>query len=248
MEPSFPSPAAPAPTPTSRPKRKYVRKGPLSEAALEARRVNLVRARAADKDLIYRATEKREAASRTNLAKALAARKSPEGNAVARLNALKHGLYARLEEAAQARLGEDAQECAEHQQEFDRVFHPQDDVERELVRRLAHAIWRRRRVFAAMAWREEKRLRLLFDLDMFPEPGPLSVEETESRAYCLSWALCTYDDCQQALLKAHALVERALRALLRKRSGGKVKFKSSAHVLWKGMLRETTSPRTLGGD
>jgi len=112
------------PSQEDRPKRKYALtpRGARSPQALAARRANLAKARAAPRDVIYRPTEKRQAASRANLQKALAARKTPKGNAAARLNALKHGLFAKQVVAASvARLGEDPKAFAEHLRLFERV-------------------------------------------------------------------------------------------------------------------------------
>jgi hypothetical protein len=206
-------------------KRKYVlsRQGRLSERALRARRANLRKARGAPKELLYRPTEKRQAASRANLAKAIAARRSATGNAAARLNALKHGLYARLVPGGVERLAEDPKAFAEHLRAFERVYAPQDEEERKLVRRLAETVWRRLRLFRAQAHWEEERLKTLFKLA--PEGGRLSVEESERRAYALTRVLFDYDHLFREAMKIHAQVERALRRLLADRSGGTIRFK-----------------------
>ena len=88
-----------SPKPQATPERQGRRRGrkpgnPMTARELAARRANLEKARAASRDG-YRRTEKRLRASRANLEKAIAARRGPEGNASARLNALKHGLFAK---------------------------------------------------------------------------------------------------------------------------------------------------------
>ncbi|PYV24596.1 MAG: hypothetical protein DMG27_12480, partial [Acidobacteria bacterium] len=129
-------------------------KGPLSERELAARRSNLRKARAAPKELIYRPTPKRQAASRANMEKAIAARRAPAGNANARLNALKHGLFARRVRESVARLGESLDEFDRHVGLVERLFAPQDAVERELTLRLAETLWRRLRLFRAQERKE----------------------------------------------------------------------------------------------
>jgi hypothetical protein len=100
----------------------------LSPEALAARRANPERARAAPKEVIYRTTEKRQAASRANLQKAIEARKTPEGNSSARMNALKHGLNSKNVAVSVPRLGEDPEEFREHLESFKRFFRPQGYV------------------------------------------------------------------------------------------------------------------------
>ena len=95
---------------------------PLTPHELASRRANLLKARAA-----CRPTEQRLRASRANSEKAIASRRAPPGNASARLNALKHGLFAQRTLAeSMDRLREDKEESARHLRFFERVFIPAD--------------------------------------------------------------------------------------------------------------------------
>jgi hypothetical protein len=124
---------------------------PLSEAELAARRANLELARAAPRDRIYRRTRRRREASRRNIQLALAWRRSPQGNARARLNALKHGLAAKTSPELRAALGDAPEDFDKHLQLVARVFLPRDQEEGRLIERLAQATWRRMRIFRAQA-------------------------------------------------------------------------------------------------
>ena len=117
----------PSPQPQASPERPRRPKGrkpgnPLTARELAARRANLEKARAAPRDP-YRPTQKRLEASRANLAKAIAARRRPKGNASVRLNALKHGLFAKQTLAESVdRLAEDKEGFAQHLHLFERVL------------------------------------------------------------------------------------------------------------------------------
>ncbi len=205
----------------STPKRK--RKRVPTALELAARRSNLLKARAAPKEIIYRPTAKRRAASLANIQKAIAVRKTPEGNLATRLNALKHGLFAHRIEDSVARLGESREEFRAHLRLFERFYIPEDDLEKKLVRRLAETTWRRLRLFRAQARWEADRLKQV--LAQAPSAEKLTVEEAERRAYALLGIIFNYDQLFQEAMKVHSQVERALRALLRKKSGGKIEFK-----------------------
>jgi len=195
----------------------------MSELALASRRANLAKARAAPKEKIYRPTEKRQAASRANMALAIAARKSPRGKAAARMNALRYGLFAKDAPASVRRLGEDMSEYRNHHAIFERVFAPQDEEERRLVRRLADSSWKRLRFLRAQAAWELARLKKA--LQSLGPPHPLSAEETRRRAFILAGAVdfnlnyLDYYDLWQSQIQS------GLRQLLKKRSGGKIRFR-----------------------
>jgi hypothetical protein len=222
MEPSPPSPHVSS-RPPAPAKRRYVRRGPLSEAALEARRANLRKARAAPKSRVYRPSEKRRAASRANLRKAIAARKSPQGNAHARLNALRHGLNAKLVRESVARLAEDPREFAAHLRGMERFFAPENELERQVVRQVAETLWKRLRLCAAQARLERERLAKL--LAMPAPPGQPTVEELHGRARAVAAVVNDHGRYLEEEQKLAAQVERGLRAFLLKRSGGKVVFR-----------------------
>jgi len=214
-EPKLPSRSAP--------RRRRLRK--QSRRALAARRANLRQAHAAPKEVIYRPTEKRRAASRANLRKAQAARRSPRGNAAARLNALKHGLYAiaSVRESVE-RLGESRREFAAHRRRFARLFAPQDEEEGRLVERLADACWRRLRFFRAASRWEAHYLKQI--LRRAPRLAQLDVEQTRARASALVLALSyAADVIDRESSKFNSQIEACLRALLRVRSGGAVEFR-----------------------
>jgi hypothetical protein len=228
--------AAPAAA-TRRPRQRGRPPGkPLSAAELAARRANLRRARAADKDLIYRPTARRRAASRANIQRAIAWRRSAEGNAVARLNALQHGLYAQRLEDSLRQLGDDPKEFARHRRLLEAVFVPADDVERKVLRRLAELTWRRLRLFHAQARWEADRLHGLFAAA--PRAATLTPLETERRALALVQVLNDWTALLREASKLESGVERRLRALVRKRSGGQLDF----HVLCPRREAPVTEP------
>jgi hypothetical protein len=223
-EPDRPS-TLPGGIASSKPKRKYrlTRAGRLSVRAQAARRANLEKARAAPREVLYRATPKRRAASRANLRKAIAARKAPEGNRAARLNALRHGLFSRQMAESIDRLGESREEFRAHQRLFECYFAPEDDPERALVRSIAEATWRRLRLFRSQAHFEARRIaKTLGDA---PSASKLTAQEAERRALVLVQLLFSYERMFQEAWKIHSQVERALRRLLRKKSNGKIEFK-----------------------
>ena len=198
--------------------------GRASAQARTARRANLEKARAALKARGYPPTEKRQAASRANLAQALAARRSAAGHAAARLNALKHGLFARLVPESVGRLAENPQEFEDHRRRLAQVFAPEDETEGKLVQRLADATWRRLRLHYAQARWEADRLREFFA--EAPRAARLTAGETARRAYALVHLLNNYEPFFAAASKLESQIERTLRQLLRQRSGGALEFKA----------------------
>lgn len=213
------------PSPVPRPPGKRGRKpgAPLTARELAARRANLAQAWAASRRG-YRSTEKRRRASRANLAKAIAARRSPEGRASARLNALRHGLFARETLAESVlRLGEDPRQFERHLALFRRVFIPTDEREETLVRELGEAVWRRLRLFHAQARWEMDRLHRIYA--RAPRPEKLELDDTVARANGLTLALMEFDALFRETTKLESQVETCLRKLIRKRSGGQLRWK-----------------------
>jgi hypothetical protein len=217
-----------SPQPQAPPEKQRRRRGrkpgkPLTARELATRRANLVKARAALSEG-YPPTEKRLRASRANLEKAIAARRTPEGNAVARLNALKHGLFAKQTLAESVgRLGEDKEGFDLHLRLFERVFVPADEEEKRIVRGLAQTVWRRLRFFHAQARWEKERLQSMFA--EAPVPDRLSLEDTVARAEGLALALLQFEAFFRELGKLESQVEFWLRKLIRKRSDGKLRWK-----------------------
>jgi hypothetical protein len=195
----------------------------LTARELATRRANLEKARAVANES-FRPTEKRLRASRANFEKAIAARRSPRGNAAARLNALKHGLFAQRTLAQSVdRLGEDKDEFDLHLRLFERVFVPAGQEEKQIVRGLAQTVWRRLRFFRAQACWEKERLQGMF-ADA-PAPERLSLEDTVARAEGLALALLQFDAFFRELNKLESQVEYWLRKLIRKRSQGQLRWK-----------------------
>lgn len=196
---------------------------PLTPLELAARRANLVKARAAA-GKGYRRTEKRLRASRANLEKAIAVRRTPEGNAAARLNALKHGLFAEQALAESVdRLGEDKEEFNLHLRLFQRVFAAGDEEEKRIVRGLAKTVWRRLRLFRAQACWEKERLQRIFA--KLPAPAHLTLDDTVAHADGLAMTLLQLEAFFRELAKLESQVEFWLRKLIRKRSQGKLRWK-----------------------
>jgi hypothetical protein len=213
---------------------------PLSAAELEARRRNLEQARAAPKEVIYRPTPERMAASLANLRKAQAARRSEAGSERVRLNALKHGVYSQeLVDASARRLGESERALAEHRELFARLFVPRDEQEATVVWELANVAWRRLRLFRAAALREAHDLRRL--MEEFPEPAPLDAAETEWRASLLFAAL---DNCDRVLRDAARLryeMQQMISLLRVSRTHGKEKQGVGSGESWVGAGKIVTS-------
>jgi hypothetical protein len=211
---------------------------PLSEAELAARRANLELARAAPRDRIYRRTRRRREASRRNIQLALAWRRSPEGNARARLNAFQHGLAAKTNPELRAALGESPEDFARHLELVARVFVPRDEEEGRLIERLAQATWRHIRIFRAQArlerfaWRRllarAGKARAGHALGPHP-PAPLtppalsgarhlSLEETSERAYQVSKLFAEARLVESEASRVEDRIERILAALIRERA------------------------------
>jgi len=212
--------------PPSSPENQAPRRGrkpgkPLTARELAARRANLVKARAA-----YRPTKKRLRASRANFEKAMAARRSPEGNAAARLNALKHGLFAKhtLAESVD-RLGEDKEEFDRHLRLCAHFFTPEDEEEKRIVRGLADTVWRRLRFFHAQAFWEKERLHRMLREAPPPPADEFRLDDTVARAEGVALALMELDPFFRELNKLQSQAEFWLRKLIRKRSEGKVRWK-----------------------
>jgi hypothetical protein len=196
----------------------------MTERALASRRANLQKARAAGKHKIYHPTPARQAASRANMARAIAARKSPGGNASARLNALSHGLFSKDVAASVARMGEDPQEFREHHALFHAIFVPVDEEERLWVRRLADINWKRLRFLRAQAAWELERLKKAFE-PVTARGTPIGAEETLRRAHIFTRTFAGFVEYIEPLDKFQSRMDRELRKLLKKRSGGKIKYK-----------------------
>jgi hypothetical protein len=120
-------------------------------------------------------------------------------------------------------LGEDPQEFEMMHRLLARAFAPRGEMERKQIHRLTQAIWRRLRLFRAQArWEKDT---LMCGLSVLPAAPRLSVLRTRALAYALFGFFTKQGQllrCEQTLDGA---IERRLRALLRKRSGGDPQFK-----------------------
>jgi len=182
---------------------------------LAARRANLVKARAADKADIYRPTERRRAASRANIQKAIAWRRSPQGNAVARANAFRHGLAVKKLTGLLKPLAETPEDFDRHYRLVQQVFQPESDVEQDLVFSLAKASWRRIRILRARArlevavWRRR--------LARKSQAERLSLEEVTRRAEVISRRMARASNVEDESLALATRIDRLLADLIRAR-------------------------------
>ncbi|HWT78823.1 MAG TPA: hypothetical protein VN648_08460, partial [Candidatus Methylomirabilis sp.] len=125
-----------------RTKRKYT----VSDKVRAANHLNLEKARAVDKKIRYRPTDKRLDASRANLLKA---RQSPNYKPY-----VKNGLRAVDLRRSAPQVGETQEEYDRHLELVERVLPANRQRLRNGVRGLAQALWRRRRVFVSRVQRE----------------------------------------------------------------------------------------------
>lgn len=203
----------------SKARKKYT----MTEAALAAHRANIRKAHAAPKEKIYRSSEKRQAASRANMEKAIAAHKSPAGILATRLNAATHGLFIKDLPASFKRMGEDPEEYQTLLALFDGVFVPQDDEEREYVRRLTDASWKRLRLFRAQAVWELQRLKGV--LEGIDTSQPLTAKETYRRAAKLFMVFDYCIDYIDLIEKHLKQIQKYIHKIISKRSRGALSFK-----------------------
>ena len=126
----------------TRRKRKYT----VSDKVRAANRLNLEKARAVDKEVLYRPTDKRLDACRANLCKA---RQSPNYKPY-----VKNGLRAVDLRRSAPQVGERQEEYDRHLELVERALPANRQRLRNGVRGLAQALWRRRRVFGSRVQRE----------------------------------------------------------------------------------------------
>ena len=119
----------------TRTKRKYT----VSDKVRAANRINMAKALAVDKKIRYRLTDKRLAANRASLVKARYVRN--------RLRAVD------LRKSA-VQAGETEEEYDRHMELVEQVLPAESERQRNGVRGLAQALWRRRRVFGNRVQRE----------------------------------------------------------------------------------------------
>ncbi len=150
-----------------------------------------------------------------------------------RYHTLKHGLGAgvcSLEESIAA-LGEDPAEFQALTGLVEHAFAPKTLPEYDVLQRVAEAIWRRLRLYKAAAQWEVDALSQA--LSSVPEVENLSVNETHLRACVVLARLLDERQLYRSRLRLLAQIERQFRALLKIRSGGKVRFHFISRESWK---------------
>ena len=164
-------------------------------------------------------SERKRAAILANLAKANAVKRRRASYARSRHNALKHGMFVRSPQELLKDRGADPRAFRRLCGDVRRCFLPRNLREKVIVRRLAEALWRRLRLFVALARWEERSLRRT--LRMQPRVARLSAEETLGRADELEDVLLDQNRFWQCERLSRGEVERMLRLLLRARRNRK---------------------------
>ncbi|MGO9268839.1 MAG: hypothetical protein ACLQOO_01015, partial [Terriglobia bacterium] len=126
-----------SPNPAQKPKRKYT----MSQAALDSRRINIKKALAVPKEILFRSTPRRKESCRTKLIGAREAkrRKREEGKSTG----ISHGLTCADLRGSLAAAGATPEELKAHRQNFRDELGPKTPVETKLVRGMADCAWRR---------------------------------------------------------------------------------------------------------
>ena len=113
----------------------------MSQAALDSRRINIKKALAVPKEVLFRSTPKRKESCRTKLIGAREAkrRKREEGKSTG----ISHGLTCADLRGSLAAAGATPEELKAHRQKFRDELGPKTPVETKLVRGMADCAWRR---------------------------------------------------------------------------------------------------------
>ncbi len=188
---------------------------------------------------------KRDACLR-NLERAHAAPWDPERTLRSRRNNLQHGFYAEDLRDTAPRVGESLEEFDQHLRLFEGAFVPQDEIERKIVQNLAETAWRRRRMFRARIESEARYFRRV--LRAWRPAEQLTDEETQTRGDVL---LDLRERDIRLVERSDRLLshmERLLRALVERRSGGTPTLKLTArqHRKEAALLLEPWIPRVDG--
>jgi hypothetical protein len=187
----------------------------------------------------YELTPRRLAAARANLEKAWLASRAEKAARPIRPSALKHGFYSLDLRKSVILLGEDVWEYDAHQHRLERVFRPQNAVERRVVRRLGEALWRLLRTYRTRGIIQTRKLRRL--LEASATSGPLDVEQTVDLAMSLVDLFLEEDHLQQCIQRLKNQVERLLRMFLTWRTGTDQGFRVYSRLQtkdWSHVLRE----------
>src|SRR5271157_378895 len=123
--------------PAKKPKRKYT----MSQRALDSRRINIKKALAVLKEVLFRSTPRRKESCRTKLVAAREAkrRKHEEGKSTG----ISHGLTCADLRGSLTAAGATPEELKAHRQNFRDGIGPQTPNETKLVRGMADCAWRR---------------------------------------------------------------------------------------------------------
>jgi hypothetical protein len=186
----------------------------------------------------YELTPRRLAAARANLEKAWVASREKKAGRPIRPSALKHGFYSLDLRRSIILLGEDVYEYDAHQHRLERVFRPQNAVERRVVRRLGEAMWRLLRTYRTRGMIQTRKLRRLLEASA---SAPLDVEQTVDLACALVDLFLDEDYLQQCIRRLKNQMERLLRMFLTWRTGSDQGFRVYSHVRirdWSHVLRE----------
>lgn len=187
----------------------------------------------------YELTPRRLAAARANLEKAWVASRAKKAARPLRPSALKHGFYSLDLRQSIILLGEDVREYDAHQRRLERVFTPQNAVERRIVRRLGEAMWRLLRTYRTRGMIQTRKLRRL--LEASAASVPLDVDGTVDLAMSLVDLFLDEDYLQQCIRRLKNQMERLLRMFLTWRTGTDQGFRVYSHVRirdWSHVLRE----------
>lgn len=93
-----------------------------------------------------------------------------------------------------------------------------------MIQRLAETVWRRLRLFHAQACWEADRVKRVFT--SASKATKLTVQETELRADALVLLLNEFDPLFRENSKLQSRIEYLLRGLMKKRSGGAIRYKA----------------------
>ena len=147
----------------------------MSQAALDARRISIKKARAVPKEVLYRSTPKRLESCRTKLVVAREAkrRKREEG----RTTGITHGLSCADLRASLAASGSTPDDLKAHRQMFRDQLNPQTPTETKLARGMADCAFRRLQVGHVQA--VEEVITMQSRLIVAAEPGQANLTDFE---------------------------------------------------------------------
>ena len=126
----------------------------------------------------------------------------------------------------------------DHLRRYERVFTPQNGVERRIVRRLGEASWRLLRTYRTRGMAQARKLRRL--LDSSATSRPLGFDETRQLALRLIELFLDEGYIRECVGRLRNQMERLLRMLLIWRTGSDEGFRVFTHIRiqeWSKVLR-----------